>query len=135
MACLTLEQLADRAEDRLSDRERSAVESHLAEGCRRCRANWLWLQRLYELTAADATPDPPDWLVKRAVASFVNRPPAAEKTTWQRIVADLVFDSFAQLRYEDLRRMGEAGRQLIYRAADYDIDLRFLPSENRRYEN
>lgn len=135
MGCVTLEQLADLLEARSSGSERAAVERHLATDCPRCRANWQWLQRLYQLTAADSTPDPPDWLVSRAVAAFAQKHGAPREKGIGKILATLIFDSFHPLQPAEVRNLGEAGRQLIYRAAPYDIDLRFLPSENFRYEN
>src|SRR6266852_3169314 len=135
MACASFEQLADLAENRSGDRERAALERHLAEGCPRCWANWLWLQRIYDLTASDQTRNPPDWLVSRAVASFAHRPTAAKKKGLRTLIASLVFDSFYPLQHAEVRKIGEAGRQLIYRTAPFDIDLRFLPSETPRYEN
>jgi hypothetical protein len=135
MECFSLEQLADLAEGRSGAAERSTLERHMAKGCGQCQTNWQWVQRIYALTAADTTLEPPDWLVKRALAAFANQKAAPKKAGFHKIIAALVFDSFSPLQFADLRKVGEAGRQLVYRADAYDIDLRFLPSENVRREN
>src|SRR5262249_53669380 len=72
---------------------------------------------------------------RQAIASFAQRPTPPQKKGLRQLVAALVFDSFYPAQPAETRKLGEAGRQFVYRVVPYDIDLRFLPSETIRQEN
>lgn len=130
------DQLADLVESRLPQPEREVVQGHV-DGCRVCAAEVAWLQRTVDLMRTDDSVDAPAHVVNRALRFFRRRPEAAAEPPRQglldglrkRLRAALQFDSGELRPAMGLRGAATAGaRQLLYRAADHEIEVRVSAS-------
>ena len=138
MGCLNLNNLADDARGLLSGDESGAIAAHLSSGCQPCREQHTWLSDVARLTAQDHSFEYPEWIIKRVVAQF-----EAQSVTplikIRQFFAQLIFDSLNPNQLVEVRSgaagMGQAaGRQMLYQAEGYDIDLRFEQSEDTNIE-
>jgi hypothetical protein len=134
MGCPNLNNLADYARGLLSGDESSAITSHLASGCQLCQEQQTWLSDVASLTAQDNSFEYPEWVIKRVVSQFEAQSvsPVAKV---RQFFAQLIFDSLNPNQLAEIRSgtagMGQAaGRQTLYQADGYDIDLRFEQSED-----
>ena len=133
MTCPGFEQLIDYLDGRL---DRGAVESvatHLARDCGRCESDRSWYQQVKLVAASDDSIEPPLWVLKRAVRLFNAPARASIGALVGRVVASLVFDSLRPA-LAGVRSGGVEGRQLLYRAGDYSIDLQVAASDQMRGE-
>ena len=137
MGCPSLNELLDFAQERLAPLEREAVQTHLATGCPLCRKEQGWLTEVLRLTAEDRSFDFSEDVIGRVVAWMhpkASAPAAAEQSPLRRFVAQLLFDSLMPRQFADVRSgsaaTDAAGRQMLYHAAGYDIDLRFELTED-----
>jgi hypothetical protein len=126
MHCLSLSSLLDYLRGHLSEAERAAVSEHLAAGCPHCLENQRWLEEVQQLTAQDDSIEFPEPVIASVVARFRRQ----ARSPLRQIVAQLIFDSLFPQQLAPVRAdlAGEAapvGRQALYRAEGYDIDLRF----------
>ncbi|MBI3949176.1 MAG: hypothetical protein HY314_01795 [Acidobacteria bacterium] len=129
MRCVQIEQLLDFTQDRAEPVERDLIQAHLASGCTRCQGNLAWIQKIVWLTATDDSVEPPKWVLDRAVRLFQIYGPQRKPGLLQRITASLVFDSLTQPQLVGVRQTGQAARQSLYRAGEWDVDLSFEPGE------
>ena len=138
MGCPNLNNLADYARGLLSGDESGAIASHLSSGCQPCREQHTWLSDVARVTTQDHSFEYPEWIIKRVVAQF-----EAQSVTSlikiRQFFAQLIFDSLNPNQLADMRSgmagMGKAaGRQTLYQAEGYDIDLRFEQSEGTNIE-
>lgn len=135
MTCPGFEQLLDYLDGRL---DRTAVESiaaHLTLGCSQCDGDRSWYQQVKLAAASDDSIEPPPWILKRALRLF-NAPRVRTSIGERvgRVVAALVFDSLRRPALAGARSSGVEGRQLLYRAEDYSIDVQVAASDQRRAE-
>ena len=133
MRCPSFERLIDYLDGRLAAAEASRVTAHIESGCRNCAANREWYEKVRFVAGSDDMPEPPPWVLKRALRIFENRqarPHLVERLG--RAVASLVFDSFALPAVAGVRSTATSDRQLLYRAGDYSIDLQVAPSSQAR---
>jgi hypothetical protein len=137
MNCPPLSGLLDYSQKVLAQNERAGIESHLVTGCRKCAENMRWLGEVAWLTAQDQSFDFPDELMKGLVVWFKEQP-APTPRTLRKLVAKLVFDSLLPQQYAPVRgetgqpfvRPLVAGRQMLFQAEGYDVDLRFEAIED-----
>ncbi|MCI0486783.1 MAG: hypothetical protein L0229_09305, partial [Blastocatellia bacterium] len=124
MKCPSFERLIDYLDGHLGALEASRVAAHIESECLRCAANREWYEKVRLLAASDDLPEPPPWVLKRALRIFENRPvrPRLVERLGQ-MVASLVFDSLARPAIAGVRSTETSNRQLLYRAGDYSIDL------------
>ena len=131
-----LERLVDLAEGRLTIAEVAQTRTHLAT-CRRCADVAASTERAIQLmrteAAAEAAEEPPEHFVRRAQRLLRQRG-AAPKPSPRRWLAELRFDSAARLAPAGVRALASAGRQLVFSAGDYDLELRVAPVGDGRYE-
>jgi len=132
MTCPGFEQLLDYFDGRLDRDAAASVATHLALGCGQCDGDRAWYQQLKVVAASDDSIEPPPWVLKRAVRLF-NAP-----RVWMnvgaragRVVASLIFDSLREPTLAGVRSSGVEGRQLLYRADDYSIDVQVAASLSR----
>jgi len=125
MKCPTFERLIDFLDKRLTPTFASAVAAHLSSGCRRCESNRAWYESVKRTAAGDESVEPPPWVLKRALKIFdeAGRTRTTVTARAGRLVAALLFDSFSRPAIAEARSVGSEGRQLLYRAGDYSIDL------------
>jgi hypothetical protein len=126
---LPFERLVDLVEKRLVGADAQQARSHLAT-CGACAASLATVERIVALMRRDALSqaqeEPPTHVVQRAVRLFCQRTPPA-----RRLPAALLFDSAIQpLAAAGMRGPQAPGRQLIFTAGGYDLDLRLTPSSD-----
>ena len=134
MNCPGFAQLLDYLDGR-PERTAGLVSSHLAQGCSSCSADRSWYRQVKLVTASDDSVEPPPWVVKRALRLFT-APPATLSigARVSAVVASLVFDSFSRPAVAGARSSGVEGRQLLYRAQDYSIDVQVAAFDEKRAE-
>ncbi|MEK6300689.1 MAG: carboxypeptidase-like regulatory domain-containing protein [Acidobacteriota bacterium] len=134
MKCPTFERLIDFLDERLASSSAAAVVAHLDTGCSHCASDRAWYESLKRVAASDDSVEPPPWVLKRALKVFEE--PGRTRTTVAsragRLIASLLFDSLSQPAVAEARSVGADGRQLLYRAGDYSIDLQVTPAGQNR---
>ena len=135
MTCPGFEQLLDYLDGRLDGAAAQSAATHLALGCRPCDVDRSWYQQVRLVAASDDSIEPPHWVMKRAVRLF-NAPLVRTNIGARvgRVVASLVFDSLRRPALAGVRSSGVEGRQLLYRAVDYSIDVQVAASDQSRAE-
>jgi hypothetical protein len=133
MTCPGFAQLLDYLDGRPVRTAVESVSTHLAQGCSRCEADRSWYQQVKLVAASDDSFEPPPWVLKRALRLFT-APPASVSIGARvgAVVASLVFDSFSRPAMAGARSSGVEGRQLLYRAQDYSIDVQVAVSDEKR---
>ncbi|HKA17512.1 MAG TPA: zf-HC2 domain-containing protein, partial [Blastocatellia bacterium] len=123
----TTEALMDYIDRRVSEEEKSVVDSHLSV-CKDCSELKQELQSLVVRLREDGSLEPPAELVQWGVNLFqpVIR---TEKGGLPKFIASLVFDTFDQPMFAGVRRVGTPPRQLLFRAGDVDIDVKIESME------
>ena len=116
---ISLETLADIAEERAMPETRQAVERHLAV-CTTCDATWQSLRRLILSMKSDTSEDVPRDVLISALQIFT----PARMTPLRRIIAVLSFDSRAAGPAFGMRSIYTPSRQLLYTAQETAVDLR-----------
>jgi hypothetical protein len=102
--------------------KRDAMASHLASECPDCSSVRQLLQRVREVTAADALYSPPVDLVNAVANIPASRIPQKPRLL-DRIVATLIYDSMADPQREGARSGHSASRQLALQAGSYHLEL------------
>lgn len=134
MKCPTFERLIDFLDERLAPSSAAAVAAHIDTGCGHCASDRAWYESLKRVAASDESVEPPPWVFKRALRIFEETGPT--RTTGAnragRLIASLLFDSMSRPAIAEARSSGAEGRQLLYRAGDYSIDLQVTPIDQNR---
>lgn len=134
MKCPTFERLIDFLDARLGSSSAVEVAAHLDSSCGSCSSDRDWYQALKRVAASDESVEPPAWVFKRALRIFeeAGRTRTTVASRAGRLIASLLFDSASQPAMAEARSSGADGRQLLYRAGDYSIDLQVtLVDQNR----
>lgn len=98
------------------------MENHLAEGCERCGQQMELLQRLANSASGlRGAPEVPEQVMERALAIF--RPALPARTERHRLIASLIFDSFATPAPAGARGTRSGARRLSYRAENFELEL------------
>jgi anti-sigma factor RsiW len=121
--------LVDWVEATLSTEEQLQLQQHL-ERCSQCRDALAEVKQLISLMQSDQAIDPPPAVTARALRIFQPRVAAPAPSLLQRIVATLQFDTLQSPLAMGMRSGAAPSRQLLFRAGDYDLDLRLTPTEN-----
>jgi hypothetical protein len=116
---ISLETLADMAEERAQSETLQAAESHIAE-CETCNDALQNLRRLILLMNSDTAEDVPRDVLRSVLSVFTPATPAP----LPRIIAVLTFDSRAAGPAFGMRSIRTASRQLLYTAQETAVDLR-----------
>jgi hypothetical protein len=116
---ISLETLADMAEERAQSETLQAAESHIAE-CETCNDALQNLRRLIPLMNSDTAEDVPRDVLRSVLSVFTPATPAP----LPRIIAVLTFDSRAAGPAFGMRSIRTASRQLLYTAQETALDLR-----------
>jgi hypothetical protein len=116
---ISLEILADIAEDRVAGAALKAAMAHVAE-CSDCDDTLRRLQHLVAMMTTDRAGDAPADLLRSAINTFS---PDSENPI-RRIIAVLTFDSRSAGSAFGMRSIRTPSRQLLYSAQETDLDLR-----------
>jgi hypothetical protein len=124
MTCPGFEELIDYVDGQLASASLDAVRSHLVTGCGRCEGDRDWYQQLKVVAATDDTIEPPPWVLKRSLRIFdAVRSRTSFAGLTSRLIASLVFDSLRRPAPAGARSTAVEGRQMLYQAETYSIDL------------
>lgn len=139
MNCPSAESLLDYLRDAVSAGERAEIGEHLSSGCPVCLEQRQWLASVLEVTAQDRSYDLPAAALARVVNWFRGEP-SPQMRSVRRFVAQMIFDSLRPSEMAPMRSGlagagAAAGRQILYRAEGYDIDLRFESGEDSSDED
>ena len=124
MNCPDHEKLLAFAVGELKSVDARSVHDHLASGCAECGAELAGVQRLRQLSGV--LEEAPPWVIKRA-AEIPGEKRSGRMTTLAGKLAELVFDSLRDPLPRGARSTHVGARQMLYRALEYDIDLRVTP--------
>jgi hypothetical protein len=133
MTCPGFAQLLDYLDGRLDRSAAESISTHLERGCNQCDEDRAWYQQVKFVAAGDDSVEPPPWVMKRALRLFTTAP-ASIGARVGAVVASLIFDSFKRPAVAGIRSSAIEGRQLLYRAQDYSIDLQVAASGESRAE-
>ena len=129
MAHYSSQNWIDYARNLVSPQDAEAMTNHLKSGCESCaKEKGIW-SRLAIFAKTEAQYEPPDHVVNMAKA-LVQAPKRQKAALRIREIAELVFDSFLTPQVAGVRSAGGVGsRQLLYRAGEVMIDVRFEASD------
>lgn len=116
---VSVEMLADIAEERATSHAREAAMSHLST-CSTCRDTLLRLQHLILTMRSDKTNDAPPGVLTSAINIFSPE----KRVPLRRIIALLTFDSHNSSPAFAVRSLLSASRQMLYSAEEIDLELR-----------
>jgi hypothetical protein len=102
--------------------ERILMERHLSEGCVDCVSELAFFAKVALAGVGVAEAVAPEDIVQTARNIFPPR--EKQKPLLERLVARLVYDSFADLAPAGVRSGRAMSRQLMYEVEDYLVDLR-----------
>lgn len=125
MPCPNFEALIDFTDNRLAPETATSVQSHVDSGCTSCRSTIDWFSGFAAAASTDLV-EPPVWLTRKAVALFAQRQREGIVSKVTRLMATLIFDSLAVSASPDVvpaRSGAVGGRQLLYSAPPFDVDL------------
>jgi len=123
MKHIEFEKLITNFEGLLRDSETEEIARHLTE-CEKCAAEAGKLENFFAYVKADKSEQVSQATTARLLNIFqAKKFVAAEKQSWsQRLFAKLVFDDWQTALNE--RYAASDSRQLLYRAAGFELDLR-----------
>jgi hypothetical protein len=122
MKHFTTEEWIDFANEAIAGSRRQEMESHLAEGCSRCKkAVSLW-QKVRQTAKSAADCQPPEAAVRIAKAGFTSARLEGKPSAAPGLV-ELLFDSFLQPLAAGARSSSSGIRQMLYRADPYQVDV------------
>jgi hypothetical protein len=120
----------DFARNLASPQDAAAMKSHLLSGCDSCAKEQTAWSKLATFAKSEAQYEPPVDAVNRAIALMQTPKTSSQKVPRLREIAELVFDSFLTPQLAGVRSSAAiGGRQLLYRAGEVMIDVRFEASE------
>lgn len=129
MRHITVENLIDYIDGRVSGVEKSTLESHVA-ACGDCTELKQEFQTLMNRLKDDASFEPPAELVDWGIDLFQPMMvPAGKVGGLRKYIASLVFDTYDQPLLAGIRRVGAPPRQLLFRAGDVDVDVKIESME------
>jgi hypothetical protein len=133
MAHFSSQNWIDYVRNLVSPQDAAAMTSHLKSGCDSCSKEKATWSKLAGFAKTEAQYEPPADAVKMAIALV--QAPKPEKGLRLREIAELVFDSLLTPQLAGVRAAAGIGaRQLLYRAGEVMIDVRFEASdENERF--
>lgn len=123
MSCPTHETLIGFAAGDLDAPERQSVATHLETDCPSCSAELSVISSLRSIATSGVLESPPLGALERAVRIPSDRTGRSFATELGR-VASLVFDTLASPLPRGARAAATTSRQMLFRALDYDIDVR-----------
>ena len=128
MKCPGFEKFIDFLDGLLAEEEVREINLHLDLGCARCLQNRDWYQTVRDIVRRDPIFRPESWVRKQAVEIFERGRFRRHRVTGMMQAAHLTYDSMERLSIAGARTAAGSNRQLIYRAAGYNIDIQVAPS-------
>jgi hypothetical protein len=116
---ISIETLVVIADDRAKSEARVAAMAHIST-CSTCHDTLHRLQKLILMMRSDRTTDAPRDVLTSAINIFSRK----KRSPLRRMVALLTFDSRTAGPAFGMRSLPGASRQMLYSAAEADLDLR-----------
>lgn len=101
------------------------MQNHLESGCDPCTSAELFIRELYQFAALESSFEPPQSLIRMAVAEFAVANLTADLGSGL-VRAELSFDSF-QCATLGVRSAGTASRHLLYKCGEVCVDMLLEP--------
>lgn len=117
-----LSEWADFVHELAPPSQSSRMEQHL-EDCRLCRHQVEFITKVARAAVADAGVQLPEHVFRLAKSIFALHEPE-KGSSWSRIIARLVYDSFREPLPAGIRGTHRISRQAMYEAGDYCLDLK-----------
>src|ERR1700733_2301397 len=128
MAHYSSQNWIDYARNLVSPQDAAAMTNHLKSGCESCAKEKATGSKLAAFAKTEAEYEPPANIVNMAKALV--QAPKLEKALRLREIAELVFDSLLTPQLAGVPSVAGLGsRQLLYRAGEVMIDVRFEASD------
>lgn len=129
MNCPTSAQLIDYLRGQLPAIEKDTIQLHLSAGCQRCQEERAWLAESLQLARTDQSFEFSEANIRQAVNLFKSQMTVPQASLGQ-LLGRLIFDSFraqplTATRGDLTMERSVSGRQMLYKAEGYDVDLRF----------
>jgi len=122
----SMENWVDFARGVIGAREKTAMQSHLDTGCKKCsKALKLW-KHVHQVARQETALAPPETAVREMKAAMAIHGPRRQKGI-AAATAKLLFDSGLSPVQVGVRSSGSAARQLLFGVGTYRIDLRMEP--------
>jgi hypothetical protein len=122
MKHFTTEEWIDFANEAIVGSRRQEMESHLGEGCQRCKKSVSLWQKVRQTAKSAADCQPPENAVRIAKAGFTSARLEGKPAGAPGLV-ELLFDSFLQPLVAGARSSNSGTRQMLYRAEPYQVDV------------
>ena len=113
----------DFARNLLKAEQRTAMQKHLDEGCKRCSEELAIWQQVTEVAKQERSFRPSEAAVRSVQAQFGLDGPKPKKSAVGKL-AELMFDSLLQPAMVGVRAGESTGRQLLYKQGSCFIDMR-----------
>jgi hypothetical protein len=139
MKCPSTDLLLEYLTGRISLADHNDVAAHLKTDCPDCQEQQGWLGATVQATSGDMSFAFPDEAIAQSVSWFEAQT-AEVKTPLSQFLAQLIFDSLMPSQLAPVRSgmamtSEPVGRQVLYRAGSYDVDLRFESGESAEGED
>ena len=128
MRHITVENLINYIEGQPTDVEKPTLESHLGT-CSECTELKQEFHALMTQLREDSSNEPPAESVQWGISLFQPVMQPESRSTFRKMIASLVFDTYDQPMLAGVRRVGEPPRQLLFRAGDVDVDVKIESME------
>lgn len=129
MKCPGFQKLIDFLDGQLSDEEAQYMTKHLEDGCSTCVGDRTWYENLRSIVEDVQVFRPAPWVRKRAVELFERQQGMTNALVRATLpAARLIYDSLERLSFATARPAEAAGRQLIYQASGYNVDIQIAAS-------
>ena len=122
MKHFSTEEWIDFANEAVAKGRRQEMQSHLDEGCPRCKKVASLWQKVRQTAKSAAECQPPESAVRIAKAGFTGVRLEGKLANAPGLV-QVLFDSFLQPSVAGARSSGSGTRQMLYRADPYQVDL------------
>lgn len=116
------EEWIDFANEAVAGSRRQQMEKHLQEGCSRCKKMESLWQKVRQTARSAAESQPPESAVRLAKAGFTGMGLEGKPARTLGLV-EVLFDSFLQPLVQGARSSGSEIRQMLFRAAPYQLDV------------
>jgi anti-sigma factor RsiW len=127
MPCPPIEILLDFAAGQIDPDESERVAAHVRDGCPACERELASVATLRRIANGDELVDPPASVLARA-QRVPGQARAGGLPSLVGKIAALVFDTVRDPLPLGARSGGFQARQMLFRALDYDIDVRIAPA-------
>ncbi len=126
MKHFTTEEWIDFVNQMAPHKKQETMRKHLEGGCKGCQEKFALWQKVRSTAVSEANYQPPADAVRLAKAAYASASIAGQEEGAKSLV-EVLFDSFLQPEVAGVRSRATGGRQMLYRADSFQIDLQIEP--------